>query len=152
MKTKVCFLFVQLIYALCSAEVQSEINNETTPLGEQVAHQSRERQDAHDQQQTYEEDIYAALRELSAMLAEQKVELRQLQKESQGREMESWKNRTVGQKKTMNTLLSFIREHLFFTFSFSTSGKAGVTADWSGKAEDWSRKTEEATARYLNTV
>lgn len=73
MKTIVCSLFLQLIYAFCSAEVQSEINNGTLPLV----------QDASNQQ----ENIYAILRELTAMLVEQEVEVRQLQKESKGKEI-----------------------------------------------------------------
>lgn len=73
MKTIVCFLFLQLIYVLCSTEVQSEINNGTLPLV----------QDASNQQ----EYIFAILRELTSMLVQQEVEVRQLQKESKGKEM-----------------------------------------------------------------
>lgn len=83
MKTTICFLFLLQIYALCSAEVPLEINNETSPVGEQLAHQSREQQHDDDQQQTFDEDgdIHAVLREMSVMLAKQNMELNQLQKE-----------------------------------------------------------------------
>ncbi|XP_075898127.1 complement C1q-like protein 2 [Nelusetta ayraudi] len=83
MKTTLCFLFLLLIYSLCSGEVQSEFDNGISPLGKQLSDHGRELQDTPNQQQTCRPDVNSVLREMSAMLAEQRVEIRHLQKENQ---------------------------------------------------------------------
>lgn len=87
MKTIVGFLLLQLIYSLCLGEVQSEIGNETSSFGEELGDQSWKLQDAANQQETNKEDIHAVLREISAQLAEQNVDIRELKRENQGKEM-----------------------------------------------------------------
>lgn len=86
MKTPVGFLFLQLVSALCSGEVQSELNSE-----KQLANQSRELKAGFDYDGIYGEDIHTVLREMTAMLTEQKGEIKQLQKENQGKETKSFK-------------------------------------------------------------
>ena len=60
-----CFPLLLLICSLSTAQLQSDI--------EIVPHQ-----------QTYPQDIHAVLREMSASLAEQRVETRHLQRENEG--------------------------------------------------------------------
>lgn len=86
MKTTLLFLVLLLIFSVCSGEGQSEFDDEVSPLGKQLAGHGRELHDTPNQQQTCKQDVNAVLREMSAMLAEQRVEIRQLQKENQGRE------------------------------------------------------------------
>lgn len=73
MKETVCFLLLQLVCSLCSGS-----ENKIPPLG-------RELIDPPNHQETCKEDVNTVLRELSVMLAEQRVEIRQLQRENQGR-------------------------------------------------------------------
>lgn len=80
-----CFLFLLLIYSLCSGEVQSELDNKIPPLEKQLAEQKTGGQDTPNQQQTCAQHVNSVLREMSAMLAEHRVEIRQLQKENEGK-------------------------------------------------------------------
>lgn len=73
--------FLQLILSLCSGKVQSGSGTEVPAPG-------REPQDPQNQQQTCREDVYTVLREMSLMLVEQRMEIRQLRRETQGREAE----------------------------------------------------------------
>ncbi|XP_075882137.1 caprin-2-like [Nelusetta ayraudi] len=84
MKTTLCFLFLQLISSLCSGELLPELHVDISPLGKELTEHTRELQQTPNQQQTREEDVNTVLREVSAILAEQRVEIRQLQKENQG--------------------------------------------------------------------
>ncbi|KAG7227025.1 hypothetical protein INR49_022372, partial [Caranx melampygus] len=68
-----------------SAELQTAqlSNNEIIPQGEQTESQGRRAANASDRQLICPEDIHAVLREMSALLAEQKVEIRHLQRENE---------------------------------------------------------------------
>lgn len=80
-----CFPLLLLICSLCTAELQTESDNEIIPLGKQAEPQRREPTNASNHQQTYTgQDIHSVLREMSALLAEQRVEIRQLQRENEG--------------------------------------------------------------------
>ncbi|XP_075879105.1 uncharacterized protein LOC142886079 [Nelusetta ayraudi] len=84
MKTTLCFLFLQLISSLCSGQLQPQLNSDISPLGKELTEHTRGPHETLNQQLTWKEDVNAVLREMSAMLAEQRVEIRQLQKENQG--------------------------------------------------------------------
>lgn len=84
MEMKMCFPLLLLICSLCTAELQTESDNEIISLGKQAEPQSRETTNASGPRQTCTPDIQAVLREMSASLAEQKVEIRHLQRENQG--------------------------------------------------------------------
>lgn len=75
MRTTSCFPFLLLIFSLRTAEIQAHSNDEA---------QRKEPATASDQPQTHTQDIDTVLREMSAQLAEQKVEIKRLQTENQG--------------------------------------------------------------------
>lgn len=79
-----CFPLLLLICFLCTAELQTESDNVIIPLGKQAEPQKIEPTNASNHQQTCAQDIHAVLREMSAFLAGQKVEIRHLQKENEG--------------------------------------------------------------------
>ncbi len=78
------FAVFLLICCLCTAEPQTESDNEIIPHGETNEPQRREPTNASDHQQIYTQDIHAVLREMSALLAEQRVEMKHLQRENEG--------------------------------------------------------------------
>ncbi|XP_034551285.1 uncharacterized protein LOC117821242 [Notolabrus celidotus] len=83
MKMRTCFLLLLLICSLSTAQLQTDSDNEVIPLGKQAEPQRSEQQNALDRQQTCTQDLHAVLREMSASLAEQRVETRHLQRESE---------------------------------------------------------------------
>ncbi|XP_054464629.1 complement C1q-like protein 2 [Anoplopoma fimbria] len=78
-----CFALLLLICSLSAAQLQTEPDNNIIAYGKQTESQGREPTNVSDHQQTCTQDINAVLRELSASLAEQKVEMRHLQRENE---------------------------------------------------------------------
>uniref|UniRef100_A0A671X7B1 C1q domain-containing protein n=1 Tax=Sparus aurata TaxID=8175 RepID=A0A671X7B1_SPAAU len=83
MEMTMCFPLLLLICSLCTAKLQTESDNHIIPLGDQTEAERREPTNAADQQQRCTQDIHAVLREMSASLAEQRVEIRHLQRENE---------------------------------------------------------------------
>ncbi|XP_030280388.1 uncharacterized protein LOC115585861 [Sparus aurata] len=83
MEMTMCFPLLLLICSLCTAQLQAEPDNHIIPLGDQTEAERREPTNAADQQQGCKQDIHAVLREMSASLAEQRVEMRLLQRENE---------------------------------------------------------------------
>ena len=79
-----CFPLLLLICSLCTAQLQTESDNQIIPLGGETEAVRREPTNTTDQQQGCKQDIHAVLREMSASLAEQRVEMRHLQRENEG--------------------------------------------------------------------
>ncbi|XP_029911363.1 uncharacterized protein LOC115361839 [Myripristis murdjan] len=79
--TVVCQLLL-LVLSLFGAQVHSDAGNQIVPHGKQTETQGAEPANASHQQQTCQPDIHAVLREMSALLAEQKVEMTYLQNEN----------------------------------------------------------------------
>lgn len=77
-----CFALVLLISFLCTAELRAESDKEI--IGKQTESQRAKPENAFNEQQTCTQDIHSVLREMSASLAGQKVEIRILQKENEG--------------------------------------------------------------------
>ncbi|CAB1430944.1 unnamed protein product [Pleuronectes platessa] len=75
-------MFFPLLLLICShstAQPQPESDNEITPLGD---NQTRQPTNVSLHHLTCPQDIHAVLREMSGLLAEQRVELRHLQREN----------------------------------------------------------------------
>ena len=70
-----CFPLLLLICSLSTAQLQSPPNPES---------QGGEPTNVSEHQQTCPQDIHAVLREMSTSLAEQRVEMRHLQRENEG--------------------------------------------------------------------
>nr|XP_033485499.1 cerebellin-1-like isoform X2 [Epinephelus lanceolatus]XP_033485500.1 cerebellin-1-like [Epinephelus lanceolatus] len=83
MEMTLCFPLLLLICSLSTAQHQTESDNEIIPRGKQAESQGREATNVSDRQQTCTQDIHAVLREMSALLAEQRVEMRHLQRENE---------------------------------------------------------------------
>uniref|UniRef100_A0A671WDB0 C1q domain-containing protein n=1 Tax=Sparus aurata TaxID=8175 RepID=A0A671WDB0_SPAAU len=83
MEMTMCFPLLLLICSLCMAQLQPESDNHIIPLGDQTEAERREPTNAADQQQRCTQDIHAVLREMSALLAEQRLEIRILQRENE---------------------------------------------------------------------
>ncbi|XP_049436383.1 complement C1q-like protein 2 isoform X3 [Epinephelus fuscoguttatus] len=83
MEMTLCFPLLLLICSLSTAQHQTESDNEMIPRGKQAESQGREATNVSDRQQTCTQDIHAVLREMSALLAEQRVEMRHLQRENE---------------------------------------------------------------------
>uniref|UniRef100_UPI0037E9364C complement C1q-like protein 2 n=1 Tax=Semicossyphus pulcher TaxID=241346 RepID=UPI0037E9364C len=77
------FLLLLLICSPSMVRLQKESDNEIIPLGEQTEPQRRETTNAFNHQQTCAQDLPALLRELSVSLAEQRVEMRHVQRENE---------------------------------------------------------------------
>nr|XP_043893906.1 uncharacterized protein LOC122777036 isoform X2 [Solea senegalensis] len=81
---KVTLFFPLLLFcSLSTAAPPSESDNDIIPRGEQADYQGRKSANVSYQRPTCPQDIHAVLREMSSMLAEQKVELRHLQRENE---------------------------------------------------------------------
>lgn len=79
------FPLLLLICSLCSAQLQTESDNEVAPLAKKTEPQRREPTNASDRQQNCVQDIHAVVREMSIALAEQRVEIKHLQRENEGK-------------------------------------------------------------------
>uniref|UniRef100_A0A671V4M9 Cerebellin 10 n=1 Tax=Sparus aurata TaxID=8175 RepID=A0A671V4M9_SPAAU len=77
------FPLLLLICSLCTAQLQTESDNHIIPLGGETEAVRREPTNTTDQPQGCKQDIHAVLREMSASLAEQRVEMRHLQRENE---------------------------------------------------------------------
>lgn len=73
-----------LICFFSTAKLQTHSDNEIIPRGKQTESQEREPANASYEQQTCSQGIHTVLREMSALLAEQRVEIRHLQRENEG--------------------------------------------------------------------
>ncbi|XP_031142521.1 uncharacterized protein LOC116040926 [Sander lucioperca] len=76
-------LFVLEPVSIINHELQTESDNRIIPHGNQAGSQGKEPTNASVHQQTCTQDIHAVLREMSASLAEQRVEMRHLQRENE---------------------------------------------------------------------
>ncbi|XP_044066475.1 uncharacterized protein LOC122882778 isoform X3 [Siniperca chuatsi] len=84
MEMTMCFPLLLLICSFSTAQqLQTESDNKIIPHGKQTESQEREPTNASDHQHTCTEDIHAVLREMSASLGEQRVEMRHLQRENE---------------------------------------------------------------------
>ncbi len=81
------FAVFLLIFSLCTAEPQTESDNEITPHEKGAEFQRKELTNVSDHGKTCGQDIHAVLREMSALLAEQRVEIKYLQRQNEGMEM-----------------------------------------------------------------
>ncbi|KAM8754928.1 uncharacterized protein AB9X84_011576 [Acanthopagrus schlegelii] len=109
MEMTMCFPLLLLICSLCTAQLQTESDNQIIPLGDQTEAVRREPTNAADQQQRFTEDIHAVLREMSASLAEQRVEISHLQRENEAqaaklKELELQKTELEKQKTELDKL------------------------------------------------
>ncbi|XP_053179009.1 uncharacterized protein LOC128362293 [Scomber japonicus] len=76
-------LLLLLICSFSTAQLQEEPDNEMIPHGKQTESRGGEPANASDHQPACPQDIHAVLREMSALLAEQRVEIRQLQRDNE---------------------------------------------------------------------
>ncbi|XP_030277890.1 complement C1q-like protein 2 [Sparus aurata] len=98
MEMTMCFPLLLLICSLCTAQLQTESDNQIIPLGDQTEAERREPTNAADQQQRYTQDIHAVLREMSASLAEQRLEIRHLQRENEAQAAQLREQKTEVEK------------------------------------------------------
>lgn len=77
-------LYFPLLLLLCSLCSTEELDNEIIQIREQAEPRGRDLTNASDRQQACPRDIHNVLREMSALLAEQRVEIRHLQKDNEG--------------------------------------------------------------------
>ncbi|XP_040009997.1 complement C1q-like protein 2 [Xiphias gladius] len=106
METSILFPLLLLICSLSTAQCQKESDNEVIPRGEQTESWERKPANASTYQQTCTQDIHAVLREMSALLAGQRVEIRHLQSEN---EAQAAKLRELELQKTQ---LDKLKEHV----------------------------------------
>ncbi|XP_044066478.1 uncharacterized protein LOC122882778 isoform X6 [Siniperca chuatsi] len=110
MEMTMCFPLLLLICSFSTAQqLQTESDNKIIPHGKQTESQEREPTNASDHQHTCTEDIHAVLREMSASLGEQRVEMRHLQRENEAqaaklRELELQKTEVERQKTELDKL------------------------------------------------
>ncbi|XP_068161103.1 cerebellin-2-like [Antennarius striatus] len=83
MAKMICFPLLLLFCSLYAVQLQPDTDNEIIPLGNPTEPQRREPANSSDYQQKCPQDIHAVLREMSALLAEQRVEMRHLQRENE---------------------------------------------------------------------
>ncbi|XP_068161521.1 complement C1q-like protein 2 [Antennarius striatus] len=80
---KICFSLLLLFCSVYTAQLPSEGDNQASPLGNPAKPQTGKAENAFDNQEPDTQDILAVRREMSAMLAEQREEIRILQKENE---------------------------------------------------------------------
>ncbi|XP_053178993.1 uncharacterized protein LOC128362278 [Scomber japonicus] len=102
-------MFIPLLLLICSfstAQLQEEPDNEMIPHGKQTESRGGEPANASDHQPACPQDIHAVLREMTALLAEQRVEIRQLQRdnEAQAAKLEGQKTVVDNLKQEINHL------------------------------------------------
>ncbi|KAM7404501.1 hypothetical protein PAMP_011844 [Pampus punctatissimus] len=98
-----------LICSLCTAQLQTEPDSKILPYGKQTETQEQIPENVSHHQLTCPQDIHAVLREMSALLAEQKVEIKHLQRDNEAqaaklRELEK-------QKSEVDNLKQQLQEH-----------------------------------------
>ncbi|XP_053178068.1 complement C1q-like protein 2 [Scomber japonicus] len=79
-------MFIPLLLLICSfstAQLQEEPDNEMIPHGKQTESRGGEPANASDHQPACPQDIHAVLREMSVLLAEQRVEISHLQRDNE---------------------------------------------------------------------
>ncbi|KAF7646470.1 hypothetical protein LDENG_00187680 [Lucifuga dentata] len=84
MEITMLFPLLLLVCSLSGVQLQDEIENEIIPHGRQSQRQTAEPVNVSTQQQSCPPDLHAVLREMSASLAEQRVEIKYLQSENEG--------------------------------------------------------------------
>ncbi|XP_049921942.1 complement C1q-like protein 2 [Epinephelus moara] len=132
MEMTLCFPLLLLICSLSTAQHQTESDNEMIPRGKQAESQGREATNVSDRQQTCTQDIHAVLREMSALLAEQRVEMRHLQRENEAqtaklKELELQKTEVERQKTELERLKQQLQvKQVAFSASLLASGSGHV--------------------------
>ncbi|CAK6984210.1 complement C1q-like protein 2 [Scomber scombrus] len=79
-------MFIPLLLLICSfstAQLQEESDNKNIPHGKQTESRGGELANASHQQPACPQDIHAVLREMTALLTEQRVEIRHLQRDNE---------------------------------------------------------------------
>ncbi|XP_053177851.1 complement C1q-like protein 2 [Scomber japonicus] len=79
-------MFIPLLLLICSfstAQLQQEPDNEMIPHGKQTESRGGEPANASDHQPACPQDIHAVLREMTALLTEQRVEISHLQRDNE---------------------------------------------------------------------
>lgn len=116
METTLYFPLLLLLCSLCSSE---EHDNEILSVREEAEPRGRDLTNASDRQQACPRDIHNVLREMSALLAEQRVEIRHLQKDNEGTTVcEVNKTHCFATEGFYNSV-SVGTETLSYTFNFS---------------------------------
>lgn len=144
-----CFPLVLLISFLCTAELRAESDKEI--IGKQAELQRAKPENAFNEQQTCTQDIHSVLREMSASLAGQKVEIRILQKENEGTVWEVVRGVITTTDLLQKVFIitchssSFTEErNKYYIISFFSTGneaeRAGVAKEWGGEAEATARR------------
>lgn len=80
-------MFVPLFLLICffsPGQLQTQSDKDLIPQGKQTESLGKEPANASYQQQTSLQDIHAVLRQMSALLGEQRAEIRHLQRENEG--------------------------------------------------------------------
>ncbi|XP_044066476.1 complement C1q-like protein 2 isoform X5 [Siniperca chuatsi] len=133
MEMTMCFPLLLLICSFSTAQqLQTESDNKIIPHGKQTESQEREPTNASDHQHTCTEDIHAVLREMSASLGEQRVEMRHLQRENEAqaaklRELELQKTEVERQKTELDKLKQQLQvKQVAFSATLLTSGSETV--------------------------
>ncbi|XP_062279925.1 complement C1q-like protein 2 [Scomber scombrus] len=102
-------MFIPLLLLICSfstAQLQEEPDNEIIPHGKQTESRGGEPANASHQQPACPQDIHAVLREMTALLTEQRVEISHLQRdnEAQATKLEGQKTEVDNLKQEINHL------------------------------------------------
>ncbi|CAJ1085519.1 uncharacterized protein LOC108891676 [Xyrichtys novacula] len=120
--TLICFLLLLLLCSLSTAQLQAGSDNQITLHGEK-------QEGAADNQQTCAQDLNAVLREMSASLAEQRVEMRYLQrwKEAQAAKLDLQKTEIDKLKTELDSLEQQFRVvQVAFSASLLASGSGTI--------------------------
>ncbi|XP_067449779.1 uncharacterized protein [Thunnus thynnus] len=111
-------MFIPQLLLICSfstTQLQAEPDNEFIPHGKQTESQGWEPANASHHPLTCPQDIHAVLREMSGLLAEQRVEIRHLQRENEAqaaklRELETQKAEVDNLKQQLQAHAAELRE------------------------------------------